>query len=212
MHCGGEDISAEPPIGRFNRADKKDKPLPYEGDGRKVAYLSGAITLTPLNYKNDFARAERYVGNLGYIVLNPAVLPQGMAHGKYLPINDAMIGACDAVFLQRDWRDSEGRGWNGNARPTTRRESSMRTNRRGTTALLKGKGKRHGLTRTRCTANDMPEERKTTMISGIRKVYKIDGTDMEFTTHGAAMKHLAFHGRRASLRSVRKAHTACRTP
>lgn len=87
---------------------KKEKTLSYEGDGRKVAYLSGAITLNPLNYKNDFARAERYVGNLGYIVLNPAVLPQGMAHGKYLPINDAMIGACDAVFLLPNWTESVG--------------------------------------------------------------------------------------------------------
>lgn len=88
--------------------DEKNRPLSYEGDGRKVAYLSGAITLNPLNYKKDFARAERYAENLGYIVLNPAVLPQGMAHGKYLPINDAMIGECDVVFLLPNWTESVG--------------------------------------------------------------------------------------------------------
>ena len=84
------------------------KPLSYEGDGRKVAYLSGAITLNPQRHKQDFARAERYVEDLGYIVLNPAVLPQGMAHGKYLPINDAMIRVSDTVFLLPNWAESVG--------------------------------------------------------------------------------------------------------
>ncbi len=85
----------------------KETPVTYEGDGRKVAYISGAITTNP-KYEETFAQAEKYAGSLGYIVLNPAVLPKGMAHGKYLPINDAMIGVSDIVFLIPNWKESVG--------------------------------------------------------------------------------------------------------
>lgn len=79
----------------------------YDGNGKPVAYLSGPITHVP-DYKLKFDMAEALVAGCGYIVLNPAVLPVGMAHGKYLPINDAMIAASDAVFLLPGWEESAG--------------------------------------------------------------------------------------------------------
>ena len=54
------------------------------------------------------ARAEAYLGWRGYVVLNPAALPVGMEHGKYLPINDAMISVADEVFLIPGWQGSAG--------------------------------------------------------------------------------------------------------
>ena len=85
---------------------KKEQPT-YEGNGKKIAYISGAITEEP-DYRDRFVYAENYLEKSGYVVLNPAVLPVGMAHGKYLPINDAMISVCDEVFLIPNWEDSAG--------------------------------------------------------------------------------------------------------
>lgn len=77
------------------------------GDGRKIAYISGPITFCP-GYKEIFLRAQFYLESRGYIVLNPAVLPAGMPHARYLPINDAMIDASDEVYLLKGWEDSAG--------------------------------------------------------------------------------------------------------
>lgn len=46
------------------------------------------------------------------------------------------------------------------------------------------------------------------MTPNIRKVYKIDGVDREFATHGEAIKHLAFHTQKTGLQCLRKAHCA----
>lgn len=74
---------------------------------KKIAYISGAITENP-GYLEQFVLAENHLENSGYIVLNPVVLPEGMAHEKYLPINDAMISVCDEFFLIPGWEDSSG--------------------------------------------------------------------------------------------------------
>ena len=79
----------------------------YEGNGKRIAYISGAITENP-DYLEQFLLAESYLEISGFIVLNPAVLPEGMAHAKYLPINDAMISVCDEFFLIPGWEDSAG--------------------------------------------------------------------------------------------------------
>lgn len=81
--------------------------ITYEGSGKKIAYISGAITGNPV-YLDQFLCAEEHLKGLGYVVLNPTILPVGMAHKKYLPINDAMIGACDEMFLIPWWESSAG--------------------------------------------------------------------------------------------------------
>lgn len=87
--------------------DRRDNPMTYQGDGRLIAYISGPITLDP-DYKEKFARAERYLSKKGYIVLNPTFLPEGMPHDRYLPINDAMIIVSNVVFFMHGWRKSLG--------------------------------------------------------------------------------------------------------
>ena len=84
----------------------KEQPT-YEGNGKRIAYISGAITENP-GYLEQFVLAENHLENSGYVVLNPVVLPEGMAHEKYLPINDAMISVCDEFFLIPGWEDSSG--------------------------------------------------------------------------------------------------------
>ena len=81
--------------------------ITYEGSGKKIAYISGAITGNPA-YLDQFRYAEEHLKALGYVVLNPTTLPVGMPHERYLPINDAMIGVCDEMFLIPWWENSSG--------------------------------------------------------------------------------------------------------
>lgn len=70
-------------------------------------YIAGKITGNP-NYKAEFAEAEKKLKEKGYIVLNPAVLPEGFEDTEYHHINRAMIDVCDAVYFLPSWIDSKG--------------------------------------------------------------------------------------------------------
>ena len=70
-------------------------------------YIAGKITGNP-NYKRQFADVERELRAQGHTTVTPAVLPDGFEHHEYMKICFAMIDACDAVYLQENWRDSIG--------------------------------------------------------------------------------------------------------
>lgn len=72
-----------------------------------VVYLAGAITGRK-DYKAEFAKWEKRLQASGYIVLNPAMLPQGLANSSYLPICLAMIDMADTVALLPGWEQSKG--------------------------------------------------------------------------------------------------------
>lgn len=59
-------------------------------------YIAGAMTRV-FNYKEPFMEAERYIKELGHIVVNPAYLPEGLYN--YFEINKAMIDQCDAIYV-----------------------------------------------------------------------------------------------------------------
>lgn len=71
-------------------------------------YLSGAMASCPHTYRDIFARAQEYLEKQGHIVINPATLPSGLEHEKYMPICLAMLDAADAIFLFNDWQKSKG--------------------------------------------------------------------------------------------------------
>lgn len=73
----------------------------------KVMYLSGPITGKP-DYKKVFNLAEAALKSRGYIVLNPAILPEGMPHEAYMPICLAMLAQADAIVMLNGWRESYG--------------------------------------------------------------------------------------------------------
>lgn len=73
----------------------------------RVAYISGAITGVP-DYRERFAWAERILRRDGYIVLNPAILPEGMPYRRYMPICLAMVAAADAVYVLPGSEGSKG--------------------------------------------------------------------------------------------------------
>lgn len=74
---------------------------------RPKIYISGKITGDP-NYKEKFSSIKKDLEAEGYIVLNPAVLPQGLSNEDYMRICFAMIDTADAVAFIEGFVDSPG--------------------------------------------------------------------------------------------------------
>ncbi len=70
-------------------------------------YLAGKIT-GDKNYRAKFAAAEKMLEEEGHIVLNPAVLPEGLNKADYMRICMAMIDSADVAAFLPDFRDSFG--------------------------------------------------------------------------------------------------------
>jgi hypothetical protein len=74
----------------------------------KKVYLAGKITGDP-HYTEKFRRAAaRLEAGGAYIVMSPAVLPDGFAWLEYMHISSAMMDICESVCFLPDWRESKG--------------------------------------------------------------------------------------------------------
>lgn len=73
-----------------------------------VVYIAGKMNGLPDKGRAKFAEAAEKLRGLGFVVLNPAELPEGLAPDKYMPICLAMIDAADAVCKLDNWHDSPG--------------------------------------------------------------------------------------------------------
>lgn len=73
----------------------------------RKCYIAGKITGDG-NYREKFKTAERALQGEGYIVLNPAELPEGMLPGDYMRICLAMLETSDVVAMLPDWKNSRG--------------------------------------------------------------------------------------------------------
>ena len=73
-----------------------------------VVYIAGKMTGLPDLGRPKFQAAAKKLRDDGFVVLNPAELPDGMPGDRYMPICLAMVGVADAVFLLNGWRDSPG--------------------------------------------------------------------------------------------------------
>lgn len=71
-------------------------------------YISGAMASRPNEYYEAFKKAEEELKKYGHTVINPAVLPKGLNHTRYMPICLAMVDASDIVFMMKGWGDSKG--------------------------------------------------------------------------------------------------------
>lgn len=71
-------------------------------------YISGAMASCKDTYKGIFYREQRELEKDGHIVINPAILPEGLDHDKYMPICLAMIDGADAIYMFNNWQDSTG--------------------------------------------------------------------------------------------------------
>lgn len=72
-----------------------------------IIYISGRITGDEC-YRAKFANAETVLRNLGHVVLNPTIFPDGLEYEKYMYLDFAMLDVCDTVLLLPDWRKSKG--------------------------------------------------------------------------------------------------------
>lgn len=71
-------------------------------------YLSGAMASCMDTYKAIFAKKERELRQDGHIVINPATLPIGLKHNRYMPICLSMLDGADAIYMFNDWENSKG--------------------------------------------------------------------------------------------------------
>lgn len=74
---------------------------------KPIAYIAGKITGDP-EYRKKFASAQEELERQGYIVLNPALLPEGMAPSDYMRFCLAMLDTADVAFFLPGWMDSKG--------------------------------------------------------------------------------------------------------
>ena len=73
------------------------------------AYIAGKITNDP-KYHEKFAAAVKYLESCGYVVMSPAVMPDGFDYEDYMHICFAMMRVCrnGMAFFLPDWMDSPG--------------------------------------------------------------------------------------------------------
>jgi hypothetical protein len=72
-------------------------------------YIASKITGEEETYRDKFTAKEKELQEMGYIVMNPAVLPYpGFEHSEYMHICKAMIDVCDMILLFGNWKDSDG--------------------------------------------------------------------------------------------------------
>lgn len=70
-------------------------------------YIAGKIS-GDREYAEKFQNAKEYLEGKGFIVLNPAELPEGMSSENYMRICIAMMDCADAVVFLPDYQQSRG--------------------------------------------------------------------------------------------------------
>lgn len=73
----------------------------------KVVFISGKVTGDPY-YRGKFRLAETKLKAEGYIVLNPAYLPQGLNTAKSMAICLNMLSYADCIYMLSNWKESRG--------------------------------------------------------------------------------------------------------
>lgn len=74
-------------------------------------YIAGKVTgLEKAYIFKKFYESGNLLKKDGHLVMSPAVLAlnEGFEHEDYMHICYAMIDVCDAVYMQKDWQQSEG--------------------------------------------------------------------------------------------------------
>lgn len=74
---------------------------------KTVVFISGRISGDP-GYKAKFNEAQYRLENVGFKVLNPAWMPQGLSNAEYMRMCFSMIDVADVVVLLPDWHTSPG--------------------------------------------------------------------------------------------------------
>ena len=71
-------------------------------------YVAGPMTgLADFN-RPEFNRVARQLTGKGHVVLNLAILPEGLEQREYMDICFAMLRTCDAIVMLPNWQSSAG--------------------------------------------------------------------------------------------------------
>lgn len=71
-------------------------------------YIAGKMNGLPDKGRKAFEEAEEKLKAMGFTVLNPACLPDGLPGNRYMPICLTMVNVADALVLLDGWEDSPG--------------------------------------------------------------------------------------------------------
>ena len=71
-------------------------------------YIAGKIT-GELDYRDKFKKAEDKLKEMGHIVVNPTMLPDGLGtHRDYMDICITMLSKCERIYLLTGYEKSAG--------------------------------------------------------------------------------------------------------
>ena len=79
----------------------------YHEGQNKVIFISGKVTGDPY-YRGKFRLTETKLKAKGYVVLNPAYLPEGLNTDKSMAICLNMLSYADCVYMLSNWEESRG--------------------------------------------------------------------------------------------------------
>lgn len=71
-------------------------------------YIAGPMSGYEDYNVGAFYKAANDLRERGYVVVNPATLPIDLSESDYLPINMAMLEACDTICMLDGWEESDG--------------------------------------------------------------------------------------------------------
>lgn len=75
---------------------------------KEIIYISGPMEGVE-NYEKNFRRAENYLENQGYEVVNPANIDvTGMSREEILDMDLKLLRECDAICMLKGWQQSCG--------------------------------------------------------------------------------------------------------
>ncbi|MDY3586874.1 DUF4406 domain-containing protein [Enterobacter asburiae] len=71
-------------------------------------YIAGPMSGLPDFNRDAFNHAHVFLGAKGHVVLNPALLPDGLTQAEYMDICLAMLRCADAIYMLEGWEHSAG--------------------------------------------------------------------------------------------------------
>lgn len=74
----------------------------------KTIYISGPMSGLENANREEFDTAQERLVKKGFVVLNPAVNPDGLSYEQYMRIDMAMLAVCNAIYMLAGHLKSKG--------------------------------------------------------------------------------------------------------